>query len=200
MSSATEPRSGTVRMTAEERRASVVRAAVAEFARGGLHGTSTEAIARRVGVSQPYLFRLFANKKALFLAAGEYCFARIADHMGRAADGATGHTAMHRMAYAYHVLLADDNDLLTMQLHMYAAAAQDPEVREEVRRHWYDLDERCRAVTGADPETMRAFLANGMLCNVISALGLPQERYYEQVAGPAGEGRCPMCAEADGPD
>jgi len=57
-----------VRMSAEERRESVVRAAMSEFAHGGYHGTSTEAIARRVGVSQPYLFRLFPNKQAIFLA------------------------------------------------------------------------------------------------------------------------------------
>ena len=39
------------RQTADERRAEVVRAALTEFAAGGYAGTSTEAIARRVGVS-----------------------------------------------------------------------------------------------------------------------------------------------------
>ncbi len=62
-----------VRMSAEERRESVIRAATTEFARGGYHGTSTEAIAKRVGVSQPYLFRLFPGKQAIFLAAAERC-------------------------------------------------------------------------------------------------------------------------------
>jgi hypothetical protein len=52
-----------VRMTAEERRESVLRAAVPEFAVGGLAGTSTEAIAGRAGVSQPYLFRLFPARR-----------------------------------------------------------------------------------------------------------------------------------------
>lgn len=61
------------RMSAEERRESVIRAATAEFARGGYHGTSTEVIAKRVGVSQPYLFRLFPGKKAIFLAVAERC-------------------------------------------------------------------------------------------------------------------------------
>lgn len=61
------------RMSAEERRESVVRAAITEFARGGYNGTSTEVIARRVGVSQPYLFRLFPNKQAIFIAAAERC-------------------------------------------------------------------------------------------------------------------------------
>ncbi|WP_406530887.1 helix-turn-helix domain-containing protein, partial [Streptomyces sp. I8-5] len=59
------------RMSAEERRESVIRAAITEFARGGYSATSTEAIAKRVGVSQPYLFRLFPSKQAMFLAAVE---------------------------------------------------------------------------------------------------------------------------------
>ena len=52
----------TERKTAEERREEIIEAAFAEFAEHGLHGTSTDAIARRVGVSQPYLFRLFGGR------------------------------------------------------------------------------------------------------------------------------------------
>jgi AcrR family transcriptional regulator len=40
------------RMSAQERREDILVAAMAEFSTGGLHGTSTESIARRVGVSQ----------------------------------------------------------------------------------------------------------------------------------------------------
>src|SRR6478752_10177694 len=65
------------RMTADERRDAIVAAATEEFATGGLVGASTEAIARRVGVSQPYVFQLFGTKKDLFLAVVESCFARI---------------------------------------------------------------------------------------------------------------------------
>ncbi|MEU3780902.1 MULTISPECIES: helix-turn-helix domain-containing protein [Streptomyces] len=57
------------RISARERRKNVVRAAIAEFALKGYYGTSTEAIAKRVGVTQPYLFRLFPGKKAIFVAA-----------------------------------------------------------------------------------------------------------------------------------
>src|SRR6266700_3589556 len=60
-----------VRMSAGERRETVLEAAVAEFALRGLAGTSTEDVARRAGISQPYLFRLFPTKKALFLALVE---------------------------------------------------------------------------------------------------------------------------------
>src|SRR3982750_1660075 len=64
------------RMTADERRDAIVAAATEEFATGGLVGASTEAVARRVGVSQPYVFQLFGTKKELFLAVVRSCFAR----------------------------------------------------------------------------------------------------------------------------
>src|SRR6266566_7288305 len=65
------------RQTADERRDAIVAAATEEFATGGLVGASTEAIARRVGVSQPYVFQLFGTKKDLFLAVVRSCFSRI---------------------------------------------------------------------------------------------------------------------------
>src|SRR3977135_2905019 len=70
-------KAGDLRHTAAERRTEVLQAAVAEFALHGLHGTSTEMIARRIGISQPYIFRLFPSKKALFLAAIDQCFDRV---------------------------------------------------------------------------------------------------------------------------
>ena len=56
-----------------------------EFARGGLHGTAVDRIARRVGVAQPYVFSLFPTKRELFLAALERSFERVADTFRRAA-------------------------------------------------------------------------------------------------------------------
>ena len=53
------------RKTAEQRRDEILDAALVEFAERGLHGASTEAIARRAGISQPYVFRLFGTKKEL---------------------------------------------------------------------------------------------------------------------------------------
>jgi len=56
-----------------ERREEIIEAAFDAFSETGLDGTSTETIARRVGISQPYLFRLFGTKKELFVAAVERC-------------------------------------------------------------------------------------------------------------------------------
>ena len=68
-----------VRHTAEERREEILHAAVARFGTTGLHGTSTEAIAADVGVSQPYIFRLFGTKKQLFIAAVRWGFDHTAE-------------------------------------------------------------------------------------------------------------------------
>ena len=57
-----------IRQSAEARAAVRPDAAIVEFARSGYAGTSTDAIATRAGISQPYLFRLFGTKKDLFIA------------------------------------------------------------------------------------------------------------------------------------
>src|SRR5438128_12188504 len=87
-----------LRHTAEERRTEVLQAAVAEFALHGLHGTSTEMIARRIGISQPYIFRLFPSKTALFLAAIAQCFDRVETAFRNAATQSASRTETNRRA------------------------------------------------------------------------------------------------------
>src|SRR5438105_3656723 len=107
------------RMSADERRAQVLDAALIEFARGGFYGTSTAAIAKRVGVSQPFLFRLFPTKHALFTATVEYCFDRFTREFRDAGQGLTGEQALDAMRLRYGVLLKD-TALLQFQLQTYA--------------------------------------------------------------------------------
>ncbi len=86
------------RISAQERREGVIRAAIDEFALKGYDGTSTEAIARRVGGTQPYLFRLFP-RKAIFAAALTRSVEDTRPAFERAADGAEGgEEALHAMA------------------------------------------------------------------------------------------------------
>src|SRR5271156_6590713 len=80
-----EGKSPRQRVPASERRDALIEAAVHEFARGGLHGTPVDRIARRVGVAQPYVFSLFANKRELFMAAVQRGFELVADTFTRAA-------------------------------------------------------------------------------------------------------------------
>jgi AcrR family transcriptional regulator len=161
-------------MSAEERRESVVRAAYTEFARTGYHGTSTETIARRVGVSQPYLFRLFPGKQALFRAAAERCFAVTLATFDKASEGLGGQEAKEAMAQAYANLILDrDVLLMQMQLYVAAASAEDPELSDVIRRSWTGLWDFVRARTGADDDELTHFFGTGMLINALVALGIP---------------------------
>jgi AcrR family transcriptional regulator len=159
------------RSTAEERREAVLQAALVEFASGGLDGTSTDAIARRAGISQPYLFRLFPTKKSLFVAAVERTFERVLKVMRDSAEGFTGMDAKERMAQAYVELLRDET-FLKLQLHAYAAACDDPDVREATRRGFGRLWDDVIILTGMSVDQSREFMATGMLLNVAAAMGL----------------------------
>src|ERR1051325_1947611 len=106
------------RKTAEERRDDILDAALVEFAERGLHGASTEGIARQAGISKPYVFRLFVSKKELFKAATARCLRETLETFQRAAEGKRGEEALAAMGAAYRELLADRNRLRSqMQAH-----------------------------------------------------------------------------------
>lgn len=156
-------------------------AALIEFARGGLEGTSTESIARRAGISQPYLFRLYPGKKALFLAAVERTFAEVVAVFRRAAADRTGAAAKQAMGEAYTELLAQHPTFLGMQLQAYASSAQDAEVREVTRREFGRLWETIITISGMSEPLAQAFVAQGMLCNVMGALGIAADSGTDDV-------------------
>lgn len=162
-------------MTADERRHEIVLAAVIEFARSGLAGTSTEQIAERAGISQPYLFRLFKTKKALFIAAINHGFDRVEENFELAANGLSGAEALEAMGMSYYDYL-QHTDFLLLQLHAYAASS-DEEIRVEVARRFNALADYISARTGASEIELGAFFSMGMLLNVAAALGL--QRFEE---------------------
>ena len=159
------------RMSAEQRREEILDAARHEFAERGLHGTSTEDIARRAGISQPYVFRLFGTKKELFLAAAAGCFAETLDAMREAAVGKQGEEALDAMGQAYMRLLNEDPRRLMLQMAMYAAAS-DPDVREVARHGYGELVSFVERASGAPTEEITRFFAYGMLLNVMASMGL----------------------------
>ncbi len=62
---------------------------------------------QRVGVSQPYLFRLFPDKRAMFLAAAQRCMEDTIRAFEEAAKGLEGEGALHAMANAYTKSVAE---------------------------------------------------------------------------------------------
>jgi AcrR family transcriptional regulator len=162
---------GRTRLAADERREQILDAAVTEFAHNGLKGATTEAIAARAGITQPYVYRFFRSKKELFVASVERCFDRCgATFVAAAAGGDTPPAKLKAMGNAYVAMLVDLENLLA-QLQAYAACG-DPAVQQVVRRRFSELYELVERTSGAGREEVRAFFANGMLINVAAALDL----------------------------
>lgn len=157
-------------MPAEERRELVLDVALREFAGRGLHGTSTEDVARHAGISQPYLFRLFGSKKELFLAAIKRSFDRAIAVLAEAAGDRTGEDAKMAMSDAYRVFLADRTLLLT-QMHAFAAC-DDDDVRRVTQTSFGKMWMTVAGITGLEDNDLIDFFGHGMLLNVAAAMDL----------------------------
>src|SRR5262245_32612129 len=77
MENTTLPNARTVsKLSAEERRAAIVKAVRRVFAERGFHGTTTRELAEAAGVSEALLFKHFPNKEALYTAMQRSCHAQ----------------------------------------------------------------------------------------------------------------------------
>jgi AcrR family transcriptional regulator len=157
------------RLTAAERRDQILDAALVEFADAGYEGTSTEDIARRAGISQPYLFRLFGTKKELFKASVSRCFRETLEMFQRAAEGKRGEEALKAMGHAYMDEMLGDTVRLRGQMQAYVAC-DDPELCEVVRNGFGDLVAYAERVSGLPSEQIWHFFATGMLLNVLASM------------------------------
>jgi AcrR family transcriptional regulator len=162
------------RMSADERRAIVIEAAITEISEHGYHAASTSAIAHRAEISQPYLYALFPSKKDVFLAAYKQVGDELRDTFAKAAArGSDSADTLRRMGEAYRSLLGDRR-LLTFQLQAYAASG-DPDIRAAVSAgltHWLEAIEHA---TGARRADVIRFSAMGMFLTIAGALDLPEE-------------------------
>ncbi len=160
------------RLTAQERTAQVVCAAIQAFAESGSAATKTDDIARRAGVSQPYVIRLFGSKQQLFIAASTRSCTRM-EEVFRAAHadippGTESDEALSILGEAFKVLL-DERELLLMLLHGFTASS-DPAIGDAIRDRFGDIYHLIRELTGADANQARRFIASGMLLAVLAAL------------------------------
>src|SRR5262245_23955431 len=61
------------KLSAEERRAAIIKAVQKLFAEKGFHGTTTRELAKAAGISEALLFKHFPNKEALYSAMMHSC-------------------------------------------------------------------------------------------------------------------------------
>ena len=161
----------TERKTAAERREQVLDAALEVFAEHGLSGASTDEIARRAGISQPNLFRLFHTKKELFIASTERCFRETRETFQRAAEGTSGEEALQAMGRAYGELIRSNPNRLRGQMQSYAAC-DDPDICAVVRKGYGEIVDVVERLSGADADRLSQFFARGMLINVVASMDL----------------------------
>jgi AcrR family transcriptional regulator len=165
----------TSRMSAEDRRELVLAAATRAFARTGYAGTSTDAVAKEAGVSQPYVVRIFGTKLDLFLEVFERSVQRIRTAFeGVLADGPFDPESDDdwiRMSMAYNDLLGD-RDFLQVQMHGFSAGGVD-EIAALARRCMGAIFQTVKR-TGCTDERARDFIAYGMLINVMLAMRAPE--------------------------
>lgn len=160
-------------MKAADRRVLILEAAMHEFGEAGFSDVSVEAIARRAGVSQPYVFKMFGTKKDLIIAAIQERSRQILDGFKAAAAQPGELTPLEAMAGAYTEMLSADANALRCQLHAWAAAS-DPEIGAAARDSYLSIWRHALEISGEDAETVRDFMAHGMLLTVVAALGIPE--------------------------
>ena len=160
----------------------VLDAAIVEFAAYGLYGATTEAIAGRVGITQPYIFRLFRSKKDLFMAAVDRVYGRIIETwdsvLEEAGEDAGTERRMLAMGQAYERLMGSRKELLLLLQGF--AASKDPDIlrmnRErmaQVHRYVTRVAQPARD-SGEQIHEVQEFLAHGMLLTVAAGLDLPE--------------------------
>ena len=174
---------GAERLTAVERRESILDAAVEEIATRGFAGATTGDIARRAGISQPYVFRFFSTKKALALAVIDRCISRILAGWENAAPK-PGETRLQTLGRTYVESLPERRSELMVHLHAYASA-DDPEIAAAMRHHLsrifrYAIHQAERDGV-EDPHARAAeFISRGFLINAAMAIGLESELKPEE--------------------
>ena len=171
---ATGPRT---RKTADERREEIIAAAIVEFATYGYHGGSTERIAARAGISQPYVLRLFGTKKAIFLAAYrrvcENILATWADANAQLDRAPRPHPPgpRERLFAMGESFLGLVENVVDLRLVLQAfSSAEDDEIRIATHAGIKELFDWVWRTTGADIDAVRQHFAYGMMLMVAASI------------------------------
>lgn len=161
------PRSS-ILSTADVRRPMVAAAALVQFARGGYHGTTVADVAGEAKISSAYVFKLYARKEALFVAALETCFDHIVDALTEGADAAADlspEAVLESMGDAYADLIRD-RTLLMLQVHAQSVA-DIPEIGHALRAGIERVTDFAKRRSQGTDEEVQRFIAYGQLCHLL---------------------------------
>lgn len=156
--------------TAEQRRAQAVAAGLEAFADHGLTTAAIQRVAQRIGVSQPYVFRLFGSKRAFFLACLDELEERVVQTFTHAAERATDEP-LEEMGAGFRSLLSD-GVAGGLWLQACAVARADEVVAARCRELIANVMRVTHDHTGVDTDELAAFLGRGVLVAMLQALGV----------------------------
>ena len=174
------------RHSAAERREEILDAACEVIAGAGFAGATTADIARRAGISQPYVFRFFPSKKDLSLAVVDRCVSQLLSDWERVVPQ-PGESRLNALGRTYVEALPNRRTQLLVQLQAYAAA-DDPDMAEAMRHHlsriYRYIAMQARRDGASNPFAEAAtFLSRGFLINAAMAIGLESVLTPDEWAG-----------------
>jgi len=128
------------RMAAAERRLHLIETAIRLFTDGSYRGTTTAEIARAAGVSEPILYRHFASKRALYLAALEHVWAKTRELWERQLDDAPDACAAIEAIGKGHVSVRSPKlQLAELWVQALGEASEDAELKRHLRVHMREV-------------------------------------------------------------
>lgn len=183
------------RLTAEERRAQILRCATTVFARSNYRVAGMAEIAKEAGISEPTVYKHFVSKKQLFLTILDRVGDSTLRHwQGLAADRPDPRTLLRRIGLSQYDIVLARPDTLKLQFQALSEV-EDPEIRETLRRHFAAYAEFLAAIIrqgkadglfAQDLDIMVAvwqLISIGFTLNLTSLLGFDKELGRETLEG-----------------
>jgi AcrR family transcriptional regulator len=182
------------RLPAAERRAALVETAIRVFSDGSYRGTTTAEIARAAGVSEPILYRHFASKRELYLAALDHVWCKARTSWEEALRTTPNVREAFEAMGRGHVTIRDCKfQMAELWVQALSEANEDPELRRQLRRHMREVhDFIARVIARGQAEGVLhpdrnanaeawTFLAGGVLGMVGRRIGLLAEDEVSEI-------------------
>ena len=187
------PRQRAKRLPAEERRRQILDAAVNVFARLGFSAAGTADIAAAAGIGEPTIYRYFANKREVYVAAVRGASDEILEHWTQiSADAPDALAALQQIGIWYFQRLQQHPELLLLRSRSISDP-QDGDITEVVRGAYLEIvrfvealfqraQDEGQIAPGEDVKTATwLYMAVGSLLDQVQILGLHEELTTEQV-------------------
>ena len=168
------PRQSTVSVN---RQSEIIAAAIEVFAELGYYRATTAKVAERAQISQPYVFKFFATKELLLLAALKASWARVEESFSQVIETVSSERLEQELISAYAQIMHEHRNEILLQ--MQAQTITDAPIVEVMREGFNQVrslvyDSFVKAGIAQPAERTMLFLARGMLCNISMSLDMPE--------------------------